>query len=161
ACRKPMFLLLRREVLLRSILTIFILSGSLMLASAGSFAQRVTCSHKQASLREVLQDIRKQTEYDILCTGRLYHLARQVSVSLKEASIQETLNVVFADQPLTYTIDEKTVVVREKTPSEVRRTIPGSGRVVVQGVITGVVVDSAGNPLEGATVSIRNTPTAA
>jgi hypothetical protein len=92
ACRKPMFLLLRREVLLRSILTIFILSGSLMLASAGSFAQRVTCSHKQASLREVLQDIRKQTEYDILCTDRLYHLARPVSVSLKEASIQETLN---------------------------------------------------------------------
>jgi len=142
----PKFLLIMK-------LTTFLLIVSLLQVSAASLAQKITLNEKNASLEDVFKEIKKQTGYDFVYTGKLIAKANPVTVQLDQATVDEALRACFVNQPLDYTIDEKTIIVKEKQIiNPLRPAAPAPPKD-----ITGRVTNKAGEPLSAATVLKKRT----
>ncbi|WEK38124.1 MAG: SusC/RagA family TonB-linked outer membrane protein [Candidatus Pseudobacter hemicellulosilyticus] len=128
----------------------FLLAGCLQAAASGK-AQQVNLSRNQVSLKSVFRDIGKQTGYTFFYNPRLLEGTEPVSLSLEKVSLEEALKAALNNQPLTYSIVNRTVVIKAKPP--VAPTIP----MVVDETVTikGKVLDENGSPLLGASIIIK------
>src|SRR5690625_4519788 len=82
--------------------------------SARSIAQTVTISRNNISLEKLFRDIHKQTGYNFLSTKEQLSDSRKVDINLKNVSLEDVLEHAFKNQPLTYKILNKTIVVKRK-----------------------------------------------
>ncbi|MCC6286818.1 MAG: SusC/RagA family TonB-linked outer membrane protein [Chitinophagaceae bacterium] len=134
--------------------TVIIILTACMQASAGGYSQTVSLSEKNISLEKVFKEIKKQTNYDFWYEGKLIKQAKRIDIHAINAPLEQVLNICFQNQPLTYTIIEKTVVVKPKPA-----VIPGTENTVpappieIRGIITG----ENGKPLDGASVKLKGT----
>jgi TonB-linked SusC/RagA family outer membrane protein len=126
-------------------LTFVLLALSFMQVSAATYAQRVSLNVKTATLIDVFEQVQAQTKYDFLYKSDELKLAKKVTLRVKDATLQELLELCFADQPLTYKIQNTTILITSKPV-----------RKVVQTVITGKVTDTKGGALPGVTVKEKN-----
>jgi TonB-linked SusC/RagA family outer membrane protein len=119
-------------------------------ASAIANAQGISLNVKNASLENVFGQIKHQTGYTFWYRDNALEHAEKVSLNVKNASLKQTLELCFKGQQLTYEIVEKTIVVKEKIA---RSNDPPEKK---QTDISGKVADTAGRPLSGATVKVKN-----
>ncbi|GGH07039.1 SusC/RagA family TonB-linked outer membrane protein [Mucilaginibacter phyllosphaerae] len=124
--------------------------ATLLQVQARSFAQQITFSQKNVPLKQVFNEINKQTGYNILWASKSITNNQVVSVNFNKASITEALSQCLKGYPLTYTITNKTIVIREFEEPQVK-----TGNEVKYTRITGIVTDNAGLPLPGATVKVK------
>jgi len=124
---------------------------ALLQVSAASVAQRINLDRKNAPLKSVFTELSKQTGFDFLIDAKTLERAKPVTVVLKNVSLEEALESCFKDQPFEYTIDDKSVVVKDKEKSIYERVKEYINAVI----ITGTVVDDKGMPLPGVTVQIK------
>jgi len=89
------------KILLMIRFTTVILIATIMQVSASSFAQRITLNTKNTALEQVLKDIRLQSGYDFLFSEGLIKSSKPISISVKNAAIEEVLEKCFNDQPIT------------------------------------------------------------
>lgn len=139
-------------------LTTFLLLVTFMQVSASSFAQKVSLRHTNSSLKVIFKELKAQTGYNFLYTERLLQKAGPVNIQVRDKELDQVLEELFANQPLTYEVDSKTVVIREKTPKEKRRSRPNRedpDTEEEQQPIRGRVVDENGEPLAGATLVLQ------
>ncbi len=136
-------------------LTAFILLVACLQVSAKGFSQ-ISISEKNASLDKVFKAIEHQSEYVFFYDYKSLEQAKTVSIKIKNASIAEVLGVCFKEQPLTYSIIGKTIVV--KLRDEIRKENVGKTPAIINNVIiTGIIIDaSSGKPLAGATIRAKN-----
>lgn len=145
--------LLRRahvKILLHVKLTFFLILFSFLQVGAKSFAQ-ITIKENSTSLENVLQKIRKQGGYDFFYSNAMLKVAKPVTIDVKNASVEDVLNIAFKEQPLTYTINQKTIILKFRTP------VVNDETVVVrqQLVVIGKIVDEDNKPVSGASVRIK------
>ena len=147
---------IKKILLVMKIITLLILS-TIMQVSASTYAQRVTISKKNVALSAVIEDIRAQTGYDIVFNSRLVQQANPVTVNLNGATIQEALNACLQNQPFTYSIEDKFVVLKYKKPSLADATLDFVREVFQQdsALFKGQVVDERGMGMPGATVRFK------
>lgn len=134
-------------------LTTVILIATFMQVSAGSFAQKITLSRSNAPLKSVLKELKNQSGYVFLFTETQLKIAKPVNLKVNGQDFQEVLKSIFENQPLTYTINEKTITIKEKEKSIIDRVIDYFLNIDVKGK----VVDENGQPLVGASVLIKGT----
>jgi TonB-linked SusC/RagA family outer membrane protein len=136
-------------------LTVFLLIiGSLHL-SAKSFSQTITLNTSNTELEKVFSAIEKQSGYSFFYRYKDLAAAKPVSLQLKDASLEEALKACFKNEPFSYAIENKTIVVSKKDDA-------AQPRMAVQKItVTGIIVDENGQPLPGATVKVKGTTTAA
>ncbi|SDF11979.1 TonB-linked outer membrane protein, SusC/RagA family [Mucilaginibacter pineti] len=134
-------------------LTILLMTVCLLQVSALTKAQ-VYLNTKGESLQRVLKSVSQQSGYDfVYITAELKGL-KTGAISLKNASIDESLKACFADQPLVYEISDKTVMVRKKDEvSMIDKIIDRFQEITA----TGKVVDENGQALSGASVIVKAT----
>lgn len=136
-------------------LTAMLLLSACLMASARGTSQTVTLSAKEASLEKVFKEIKKQTGYDFWYESKFLENTKKVSVELRGASLEQTLQICFKDQPLTYIIIERTIVVKPKQISP--NADATAGNTVLPPIdIKGRVVDETGMPVV-ATVQVKGT----
>ncbi len=119
--------------------------------SAAAFSQTITLSQQNTPLENVFKEIRKQTGYLFFYNSELLRKAKPVSIKVKDAVLEEVLALCFEEQPFSYTVVEKTIVVKPKATA---------GEVVMQAAavdISGKVTDEDGTPLPGASVGVKGT----
>lgn len=140
-----------KKILRAMKLTIVIILLTLLQVSASGFAQnRITLSRKNAPMGKILNDIRTQSGYDVLFIRKDIKLAKPVSINVNNASLEETLKQVFANQPLEYVIEAETIVVMEK------KSLPETQRTEAVNIdITGKVVDETDQGVPGVTVKVK------
>lgn len=131
-------------------LTTVLLVAALMQVSAASIAQKITLNKEHADLRSVLKSLRAQSGYNFVYADHVLELASPVSISVKAADFEDVLKSIFSNQPLTYKIDNNTVIVQA-------RQYTFSQLVKKQIKVTGVITDEQGNPLPGAGVKLKGT----
>jgi TonB-linked SusC/RagA family outer membrane protein len=129
-------------------LTTIILIVTFLHVSAASVAQKITYKNNSASLEQVFKVIRKQTGYNVLVSSNRIRNIQPQPVDFENASLNEVLDKILTGQPLTYNIEDKTVLIRYQ---------PVINSAAVQVPLTGKVVDSTGTPLAGASVRIKGT----
>ncbi len=135
-------------------LTTLLLIISLVQVSARGLAQRITLDKNKVSLRQVFREIRQQTGYDVLYQPDRLDDSRTIAAQFKEVTLDEVLKVCLEGLPLTYTIDDKTVVIKSDSKSYRTVSLPRSS---IQGqIIRGMVTDENGNPVQGVSVKIKN-----
>lgn len=134
-------------------LTTLILITTFMQVSASSFAQKITLSKSNASLKGVMKELGSQSGYIFLFTENQLKMARPVSLKVDAMEFREVLDKVFDGQPLTYTINEKTITLREKEKSLLQKIIDYFVDIDVKGRL----VDENRQPLVGASVKIKGT----
>ena len=137
-------------------LTAIILFTACMQVSAEGLAQKVTLSEKNAKLEKVFREIKKQTGYVFFFDEAWIKQANKVTIEVKEAPLLSALDLCFKDQLLTYTIVEKTIVVKQKEqPKEELKTEKPLPPPSIE--IKGVVTDENNKPLPGATIKLKGT----
>ena len=134
-------------------LTAILIVAACLQVNAKTYSQNVTLSFKNAPLQKVFKEIKKQTGYNFLCTTELLDMAGRVNLETKNISLQDALQQCLQKTPLTYTIVEKTIVIKQKQAESppIPVVVAPASDIPVRGKIT----DENGNPLQGASVVIK------
>ncbi|HWB91858.1 MAG TPA: SusC/RagA family TonB-linked outer membrane protein, partial [Puia sp.] len=123
--------------------------------SAVSLAQKVTLSEHDAPLKKIFRSIKEQTGYVFFYNSSLLDRAHPVTISVKDEDLRTVLEACFRDQPLSWNIVNKTVVVSAR--KETNFTPPPVTADTVQPfIVTGRITDETGRyPLVGANVEVE------
>jgi len=135
------------------ITALFLLSFCRTDTYAGAYAQNITLSEKNASLDKIFREVKKQTGYTFVYTEIMLRKANKVSIDVSNATLEQALDLCFRDQPLTYTILNKMVVIKEK--EKVVRLAQAEAPPPVS--ISGKITNSNNEPLVGASVTEKGT----
>ncbi|MGI8601292.1 MAG: SusC/RagA family TonB-linked outer membrane protein [Chitinophagaceae bacterium] len=131
--------------------SVFFLFIACFHANANGYAQKVSISGKNLSIQKVFKEIENQTEYQFFYNERLLQQAKKVNIQLYNASLEEVLEACFKEQPLTFAIIQKTIIVKLKdnAPGLINSPPP----IDVRGRIT----SDAGLPLADVSVIVKGT----
>ncbi|MBL1409026.1 SusC/RagA family TonB-linked outer membrane protein [Sphingobacterium faecale] len=140
--------ILRRGILYpKSYLFALIMFFFLSIPAIALAQQRVRIKEKQITIERLLSQIGKQTGMDFVINTKLIQSAPRIDVDIDNLDIKAALQTSLQGLPLEYIITDKTVVIREKV--SVNR--PKSDNK--QQRIEGVVLDTKGKPIIGASIS--------
>lgn len=121
--------------------------------AATTNAQKVTLSEENVPLKKVLTQIKKQTGYTFFLNESLLRNSQAVTINVQDKPLQAVLDQCFSNQPLSYHIVNKTIVISKKedpTPLPIFNAPPP----VVE--ISGKVTEAeSGNAVEGASVQVK------
>ena len=94
-------------------LTMILLIAALMQVNAAGYAQKITLIKNDATLIQVLKQIRQQSGYNFVYNQKSLKNAKKVDINITNADIKEALSICFAGQPLTYEVLMNTVVIKD------------------------------------------------
>ncbi len=125
-------------------------------ASAKGFSQAVSLSEKNARLESVFKKIEKQTGYYFWYEDKTLKELKKVTVELRNASLNEALDKCLSETPFTYSIVERTIIIKKKPVqgSEAKAVV-----IPAQIDIRGKVLDESNSTLPGASVLLKGTST--
>ena len=129
-------------------LTTILLIIAFVQASAKGFSQKVTLTEKDATVENILRDLKQQTGY-VFVTNNVDLTKFQINVDVKNVNIIQALTACFKGLPLDYKIVDKTVIIEERNPTATPK--------INNSNVRGTVVDETGKPLPGATVKVKGT----
>ena len=135
-------------------LTMVLIMAALLQVSAKGYSQKLSLQENNISLQQLFEKIRAQTGYKFFYADEILANTRKVDVKVVDGSIEQVLDAALKSQQLTYTISERTVIIRKKqeAPAEATLTPPPIE-------IRGKVVNAQGEPLENVSVLIAGTKT--
>lgn len=138
--------------------TFVLLFSVLMHVSASGIAQNINLNRKNSALPQVFTDLGKQSGYQFFYNERLLEKARKVDIVIHNGTIDDALKLCFKDQPFSYEIIDKTVVIKEKEKSFMdalsSRTVDP---VVVRGTITFTQPDGRTEKVFGVNITEKGT----
>ena len=129
--------------------TVLLIAACLQLSASG-YSQKITIKGENLTLQKVFAEIKKQTGYQFFYADEVLSKAKNVTVNIKKASIDEALEYCFRDQDLSYAISENTIIVRRKIISPEPVVIEPPAPVPAE--IKGKVTDAKGEPVAGVSV---------
>jgi len=117
--------------------------------------ERITLTVKNAPLEIILKEITKQTSYQCIFPEQFRQMANRVDLSVSNATLEEVLTICFKDQPFTFTIVKKIIIVKQKEVKTTKATIVSTSFNYDK--IHGQVTNEKGEALAGASVQIKGT----
>ncbi len=132
--------------------TVFIIAACLQVSASG-YSQKVTLNQNNAPLQKVFEEIRRQTGFQFFYADETIQSAKNVTISIKKASIEQALALCFTDQQLGYSISENTIIVKRMPVVATEAVVPPAPPADI--IIKGRITDETGQPLEGATILIK------
>lgn len=154
-CGIPLFSrkALTKTLLIMKCTAIIILAACLQVSAAG-FSQTVTLTAKNTPLASIFDELEKQSGYSFIYSRVQLERTKNIDVDVKNMNLEEALKLIFKDQPLTYTVFKKYIVIREKEnlpPAEEPGPLPPP--ITIKGRIT----DEEGSPLTGISITVKGT----
>ncbi|RXF67991.1 SusC/RagA family TonB-linked outer membrane protein [Arcticibacter tournemirensis] len=142
---------LKKLILIMKLVAVLLLVTCIQV-SASVYSQSLSLSKKNASLRELFNEIQKQTGYNFLYSNETINDTKTFTVNFKKAKIDYVLNSLLADLPLEYSIEEGIILIVNK---EVKSPVtPAKADPII---ITGKITDEKDEPLPGVTVRLKGT----
>ena len=118
---------------------------------ARTHSQTISLSVKNAKLDFVFKEIQKQTGYAFVYSNDDLQPASKITIQIKEASLERALDICLKEQPLTYNITNKIVVIKKKPAMQPNESSPLA--IDVKGRVT----NEKGEPVAGATITVKGT----
>ncbi|MCF8226235.1 MAG: TonB-dependent receptor [Bacteroidales bacterium] len=119
--------------------------------------QRISIHMKDTSILDVIKEIEKKSDFDFFYNHELLDKCKtKVTLNIENGTIYEILDLLFASQPVTYTVNDRHIII---TPREEKKTPTATERILQQQIqVSGVVTDGQnGEPLPGVNVIILGT----
>lgn len=128
-------------------LTVLLVIIACLKVNASAWSQQITLKAKNEPFKTVIEWIGRQSGYSILADVREIRNARNLSVNLKDVPLKQALDLCFADQPFTYQLMDRAILITSRK----QRVVP------VSWVLNGKVINEKGEPIAGASVSVMGT----
>ena len=109
----------------------------------------VTLDRKKAPVREILNEIERQTDYLFVYSSEQVDFS--VSVTAHDEPVQTVLRRIFEGTPIRFTLEGKHIVLRRQPQTAANAAAASPAKQTV----TGTVTDTAGKPVVGATVLVK------
>lgn len=140
-------------------LTLILLTAAFCTAAAKGISQSVTYSAKNASLEQVIATVEQQAGYVFVYEKRLLKEAKKISITAQHMPVRDFLTRAFRDQSFTWSIENQTVVLEKRTAAsrQPSQQLEELLNYQLPSEVSGVVRDPQGHPLQGATVTIKET----
>jgi len=146
-------------------ITAFLLLVCALKVSAKSYSQdRITLNLKDVSITRVFSVIQEKTDYKFLYNNEDVQNIPLISISVRDATISQTLEECFKSFPLMYRFENKTIIIY-KVHNENLNLLKKVYREEIkyrdlrpQFEISGKVVDHSGKPLAGVSVTLQGSP---
>jgi TonB-dependent SusC/RagA subfamily outer membrane receptor len=97
----------------------------------------------------IFKSIEKQSAYVFLYDNLELQNIQKISIDVKNIPIDQVLDLCFKNQPLSYKIFDKTIVLRKKTNEPIYKSTFET--------ISGKVTDETGQPIVGASILVKGT----
>lgn len=126
-------------------------------ASATLKAQKVNLNLKNATIAQALDEIHKQTKYDISYNDLVVKDHKKITINLENATFETAMNLILDGKPFRYELNDKIIIIKSKSKENINslsNQLNTSIQNLQQQIIQGVVTNSKGEPLEGATVQL-------
>ncbi|MDY4043495.1 MAG: SusC/RagA family TonB-linked outer membrane protein [Marinifilaceae bacterium] len=135
-------------------LTFFLLLLTTLHVSASISAQtrQVTLEVQNATLEEVIQSLKSQTDYGFFYNidGKEIQQVRNITISLKDVELEKALSTILKGTGLSFHVVNNVVIIKKQAPVMSRDTVKMQ-------IVTGKVVDEKGLPIPGVNVIIKGT----
>jgi len=138
-------------------LTAFLLFVSFLQVSAGGYSQSISISLKKVTIEKVFQEIEKQSEYRFFYNEKLLKNSRKITLDIRNSSLKNILDICFKDQPFSYVIDEKQIIIKQKEPGVAIEVVNINPVLITAVEVRGKIANETGVPLSGATVTEKGT----
>ena len=115
---------------------------------AQSGAERITLDLHQATMDAFAQEIKAQAGYTFFYNDSLAKAIEPITLSVKDEPLTSVLDKVFAPKGYTFTIEDKTIVIKKARP------LP---RGIKSVEVCGFVYDEKRQPMPGVTVQVVGT----
>lgn len=138
-------------------LTVILIIVSLVNVYSYGYSQKVTLSGKRVPLANFFSTIKEQTGYVFFYDVALLKTAKPVTLKVTDAELSDVLVLLFNDQPLDYSVENKTIVISEKLQKRHLKRLPELSQQVI--VVRGQVTDAKGETLPGVSVKVKGTTT--
>lgn len=152
------FINIKRTIKIMKLILVMLVVGFSSLA-ASTYAQNtlITVVSENESLETILKKIEKQSEFLFFYNIGEINTKERISIKKTKSNITEILDEISRKTGIAYVIKERHIVLTiHPEHGSIEPVIPQqTGRK-----ITGTITDSNGDPLIGATVSIKGTTTA-
>ena len=130
-------------------LTLIFLMIGLHTFANGLSQQRISLKLNEANVRNALHQIEKKTDYRFLYRQELISNAGKVSIEAENALLTDVLNQIFRNSGIRYHLLEGNLIA-----------LSGEDKIpFAPQTVTGQVLDEDGNPLPGASISVKGTTT--
>ena len=147
------FLLIMRTALILLFLCVFYSMANIGYTQNA----RVTINKRNATIKEVLNEIESQSDYLFIYNDEV-NTNEKVSVRAKQEAVSEVLNSILDDKEVTYSMEGNHIIlsyIETKNKEEKKEVIEA---IAQQGkTVTGKVTDIEGESLPGVTVIIKGT----
>lgn len=138
----------------------------------------IELSLKDVTLKEALREIERQTDYNfIINDSRLRYIDKNVTIDIKEESIERVLDIILDGTNITYRIRKKQIMLippkdtRPQSPmadsgrdfavlpihSDMATSFPSVGIAEYDFQVSGTVTDEKGNALPGVNILVKGT----
>ena len=112
--------------------------------------QRLTMKLGKAGIREIFNEIQKQTSKTVIYNDDRLQLDQKIKADFKDIRLEELLDRILTERGMGYKLVDDYIVI---IPKE-EQAVP---QVVQERIIKGIVVDNKGGILPGVTVLIKGT----
>lgn len=137
---------------LMKLLMLLLTTALLLQARANVAAQVITFMQRSATPETVFEEITRQTGFRILCQADMMKAAGTHDVNFKQASLQEVLHTFFPEKQFALVTRDKTVIIQKKE-NQVKEQVTEEKAAMP---VHGTVFNESGNPVSGASVSVKN-----
>jgi len=121
-----------------------------MQVSLAANAQKISLSKRNAPLTEIFKELRKQSGYDFVINKDQIKIAKPVTILVNGDDLINVLNKCFEDQPFTYSMEDRMIIVVNKNPSQMKI-------ILLPINVKGRIVNEQGKAMPGASVNIKGT----
>jgi len=136
-----------KKLLLIMKLAIFLVVFTVLQSLAGTVLSQtsaLTLNVKQTKVEEILLQIENQSNYVFLYNKDLIDVEKTATINVKSASVDEVLELLFEGSNVNYKLVGRQIVL-------------SPAYSIQQKKVTGKVTDNTGEPLPGASISVKGT----
>ncbi|MGN6418110.1 MAG: SusC/RagA family TonB-linked outer membrane protein, partial [Pseudobacter sp.] len=136
----------------------FLLFVTFLSVKAEGVAQNVSITGKDLTLKQVFASVEKQTGYVVFLNQEMFgEINKKVSLNVNNIPLSSLLDIIFRERPIDYVIQGKTIILSAKTTAPVKdeSILLFTPPTPVKGKVT----DDKGQPLAGASITVKNAKT--
>lgn len=153
-----MYIIMMKAVWILVLVSVFEASGG----SGKSYSQntKLDLQLKNASLEDVIWNIKEQTEFDFFYNSEDISQVKGLNLHLRNSTTSEILDVCLKNSDLTYEIINKVVIIRQADRKAINSSeLPILAEQPKLKKISGIVTDEKGEPIPGASIVVKGTTT--
>ncbi|WP_158643996.1 SusC/RagA family TonB-linked outer membrane protein [Pseudobacter ginsenosidimutans] len=118
-------------------------------------SQTITYSGKNIALKQLIEEVQKQTGYLFFYNTATLNGVKPVTVNVHEEPLSTFLDTIFLYQPLTYSIRNKTIFLRRRPLADDPFVTAINNALFGAIDVKGKVFGQNNEPLAGATISVK------